>query len=328
MSDFRTTLHSPTYPFEIKHANPLLLLGSCFAENIAEKLQQNKFQSLLNPLGILYNPVSIARALEYLLGNKTFSAANLFYHQDLWHSFDHHGHFSHPDRLTALTKIQQSLQFARNFLADQQRIIISLGSAHVFFHREQERIVANCHKLPSEQFERRRLSLEAIIHPLAKSLGLLSERYAGTEIILTVSPVRHLRDGMVENQRSKATLILAAEALEKQFSNVHYFPAYEWMLDDLRDYRFYETDLCHPNSVAVDYIWNHFKTAFFNPTTESILKKVKSIRLASQHRPFHINTNNHQTFLVQQLQKIAQLEQDYPFLDFSIEKKNLKNQQQ
>ena len=320
MTQFNTAVSIPSYPFSIDYHQQILLLGSCFAEHIAARLTQFKFKTQLNPVGILYNPVSIQHALELIAGRRKCSQDDLFLHQGLWHSFDHHGQFSDPSREVAHAKIQQSLESTRAFLHEPIRIIITLGTAHVFYHRVQKRIVANCHKLESSSFDRYRLSLSEVIQSLKTSLEILKELAPESPVIFTVSPVRHLRDGNIENQRSKATLLLALAEICQQHPLAFYFPAYEILLDELRDYRFYAEDMTHPSSTAINYIWEKFGEALFAPTTRDILDKVVAIVRASLHRPIHPDSTIHQQFLQQQIQKVTSLEKTYPFLDFSAER--------
>ena len=263
MQDFRTHLPLPKYDFGINHSHHVMCLGSCFAENIAQKLQNFKFSTLLNPHGILYNPVSIEKSLNQLRSAHQFSESDLLGHQGLWHSFDHHGQFSMPDQKDTLKKINERLEEGHHFLKNANRLIVTLGTANVFVYKKSGEIVANCHKLPGNEFERKRLKVETIVKKLSPIFSKLKTEKPGLHIITTVSPIRHIRDGLVENQRSKATLLLALDQICADLEFVHYFPSYEILLDDLRDYRFYEADMIHPNEVALNYIWDIFKTAFF-----------------------------------------------------------------
>ena len=320
MQEFRTKISIPPYDFNMKHSDQILCLGSCFAENIAQKLQRNKFDSLLNPFGILYNPWSISKAINLLLKGKPYTQDQLFNNQGLWHSFDYHGAFSHPDKNEALENINTSFATAQSFLKNTNRLIITLGTANVFVYKKTSEIVANCHKIPGNEFERKRLSIKTIVEKLSSAFEQLKHQNPDLQIISTVSPIRHIRDGLIENQKSKATLLLALEKISSNLDFVNYFPAYEILLDDLRDYRFYKVDLIHPSQMAVDYIWNLFKESFFNTETKNLMLEIEKIVSASEHQPIHPNSTQHQSFLTQQLQKIVNLTEKHPFLDFSKEK--------
>lgn len=326
MSTFRTSVSIPPAPFRIGYTNGTLSLGSCFAEQIGQRLARHHFPCCLNPFGIIYNPVSVAEGLQRLLGAGAFSAGDLFFHQGLWHSFAHHGRFSHPDREQALAGMNAALQEGRVFLEKTDRLLLTLGTAHVFRNKETGAVVANCHKLPGDRFVRQRLTVPEILDALGPALEELHRRRPEVGIVVTVSPVRHLRDGLIENQRSKAALLLASDALQREFGYVYYFPAYELVIDDLRDYRFFERDLAHPNAVAVDYVWAAFQQTFFDTPTRELAAEVGRVAEAAAHRPFHPETEEHQAFLRRQLQRIEVLEETYPFLQFQQEKATFRAQ--
>ncbi len=314
MSNFRTVLPIEKASIDINYQSSILCIGSCFTENIGDLLIENKFPTLLNPFGILYNPISIKNSLEIILSKKAYKADDLFLHRDLWRSFDHHGVFAHPDKQKALATINKQLKAARTFLSQTKRLILTFGTANVFVKKSTGNIVANCHKLPNSEFEKRRLSVSEISNELVPILQQLKTQNPALEIIFTVSPVRHIKDGLLENQRSKATLLLAIENITKRLSYTHYFPAYELVLDDLRDYRFFGKDMIHPNEIAINYIWNYFQQTYFSSATMTIFKQVQKIVQASQHRPLHIETDAHQQFVKKQLEKISTFTKQYPFI--------------
>jgi hypothetical protein len=346
MQQFRTTLQPTPSSFTITHQDHILAMGSCFAEHIAQRLQKHKFPTLLNPFGILYNPISIAHSLQWLLSEEHYPRQSLFEHQGLWHSFHHHGRFSAPTQEEAYHQISHHLKQGRQFLQKTNRLILTFGTAHVFEHLESARIVANCHKRPNNEFARKRLTVNQIVtalspifekiqasqpqnpkpktpqppnSPTPKPKTTYSPTHSLTHslsILLTVSPVRHIRDGLIENQRSKAVLLLAIDELCQQFPFVHYFPSYELLLDDLRDYRFYADDLIHPSTMAIDYIWDFFGKTFFPATTQQLNQKIQAINSAIQHRPFHPESEQHQAFLRKQREKLEQLVEQYPDLDW------------
>ncbi len=326
MSNFQTTVPIPDYPFRIGYQSHILSLGSCFAEHIGQRLSSHYFYSLLNPYGILYNPLSIARGLERLLQDAPFRQGELFQHQGLWHSFAHHGAFSHPDPEQALGRMNETYRRTQGFLLTADRLALTLGTAFVFIYRPSGEAVANCHKLPGSAFERRRLSPREVIAALEPILYELKNRQPGLEAILTVSPVRHIRDGLVENQRSKAALLLACGELCRQLPFAHYFPSYEIVMDELRDYRFYAADMIHPSEVAIDHIWQRFGQAFFDESTRRLMQRIGKAVAASRHRPFHLRSEPHQQFVRQQLEIIAQLEREFPFLNMSRERRIFQDQ--
>lgn len=324
MKDFRTTFKIPAFPFSLSHQDKILSIGSCFAENIGHRLNANKFQTLLNPFGILYNPCSVAQALERIFDNKKITEKDILQHNDLWHSRLHHTRFSQANKSSFLEDINADLNAAHVFLKNTNRLVLTLGTAFVWEEKETGFIVANCHKRPQKLFTRRRLNIEEIKENLLAVLQKIKTQCTDLEVIMTVSPVRHTNDGFIENQRSKAALILAIDGLCETENFIHYFPAYELVQDDLRDYRFYGKDMLHPNEVAVDYIWEHFKEVLFTEKTSALLKKIKRIKDAVTHRPFQPQSEAHQSFLRKNLQEITTLKGKYSFLDFEEEEKILK----
>ncbi len=320
---FRTTLVMPVFPFQLHHADQLVCLGSCFAEHIGRRLQSGKFYTELNPFGILYNPVSIAQAIGFLADQRQYAPEDLFLHNECWHSFDHHGAFSGLDAQETAFHINERVKQGGLALRKASTLIITLGSAHVFVLKSNGRIVANCHKLPGSDFDRRRLSVAETIAALSQAIERARQLNPALRVIFTVSPVRHIRDGLVENQRSKATLLLAAADLCSSLPEVYYFPAYELLTDDLRDYRFYESDLIHPNDMAIDYIWQYFHDACFDENTQNLLRRIHAITSAARHRPFFTQTKAHRDFVSRQLDAITELNDQYPELDFSEERRLL-----
>lgn len=319
MKTFRTTLSPAPAPFAVAHSDRLLLVGSCFTEHIGERLAAGKFQTLTNPNGIVYNPASIARLLLALRQPETAAADTVFEHHGLWHSWEHHGRFSHPDRDTALRQIETAHREAATFLRKTNRLLLTLGTSDVFVLRNTQQVVANNHKAPADWFDQRRMGLWETVDALSEALEALRAALPDLRVVLTVSPVRHLRGGMVENQRSKAVLVLACAEVCEQLPFVHYFPAYELLLDDLRDYRFYADDLVHPAAAAVEYIWENFADTFFSDETKNLLAQIAKIRAAAAHRPFHPDTPEHRAFAQQQLQAIEKLTREHPELNFSGE---------
>ena len=326
MNDFRTKIKLPQYSIALHHQHQILTFGSCFAENIGRRLQQLKFQIHNNPFGILYNPIAIINNLQRLLENQAFTADELFENNGIWHSWAHHSSYSNMDKNAALAAIQQNFNQTKSALNKTNRLILTFGTAYVFEYIKTGQIVANCHQIPQKNFRKRILSIDEITSNWLPFLLKLKMQNPDLEVIISVSPIRHLRDGLLENQQSKATLLLVAGALATELPFVHYFPAYEIMMDDLRDYRFYEADMLHPNSVAIDYIWQGFQDSFFDKNTQTLIVAIQKIIAAGQHRPFHPNSSPHQQFLENQTNQIAQLKENFPFLDFTEEIRRLEQQ--
>jgi GSCFA family len=293
---FRTTFPFSPAPIGISHQTPIFAFGSCFAENIARRLERLAFPIQVNLFGILFNPISIAHGLEMLKKKPILTENDLFFQNNLWQSDAFHGRFSKPNLEETLLGMQQNVDLGHDFLQKANRWLLTLGTSTVFVKKFNQQIVANCHKLPAGLFERKRLSIQAIVDAFAPILEEQAAQIADFQTIITVSPIRHLRDSFVENQRSKAVLILAIEALARLYNFVHYFPAYELLLDDLRDYRFYEADMIHPNAQAIDYIFDFFVKTFMNEKTQAILKAVEKYRLRVEHRPFNSESDDYQQF--------------------------------
>lgn len=322
MAIFYTATDIPDNLPRLTQADRLMLLGSCFAANMGSRLQDAKFHCEVNPYGVLYNPHSISAALREMLSGKEYAQEDLFRYRGLWHSAMHHGMFSAEKAEDVLEGINQCLKNARGVLKNgPDCLLITFGTAWVYEEKATGRVVGNCHKLPEREFVRRKLSVEEIVSDYT---SLLSEMWMGNpnlKILFTVSPIRHVRDGMHANQLSKATLLLAIDALQKTFvENVFYFPAYELLLDELRDYRFYAEDMVHPSEVAVRYIWERFSRACFTTEALQIMEESENIRKSLSHKPFYPSSDEYKRFLGQIVLKIDQLNGKYPYLDFQNER--------
>ena len=321
MTQFRTDFKLPSYPFSLSHQNKILALGSCFAENIGEKLTAEKFQILRNPFGIIYNPASIAEVLRRLFHAEGLTDADVFSHGNLWHSRVHHSSFSQASKKLFLENIDEKTEQAIDFSAQIDRLALTFGTAYVWEEKTTGRINTNCHKRPQREFTRRRMSISEMTKSLLPILQKMKERQPTLEVLLTVSPVRHIRDGIIENRRSKAALHLAAEELCTETNFAHYFPAYEIMQDDLRDYRFYAADMLHPNETAAAYIYEKFRAAFFDEETQNLCEKIANIRRAFAHRPFRPDSEAHSIFKEKYRGKARELMNTHPEIDFSEELK-------
>ena len=281
---FRTTFSIDPSEKKYSYAQKSIWMGSCFTENLGNYFQNHCFDFIINPFGILYNPISVAKALSQIQRNYTYTLQDLQHENGLYFSYDHHGRFSDPNPDAVLSNINESIKQTHEMLPNADWLFITLGSAYVFEKIDTEAIVANCHKMPGNLFQRRLLSLSEIIFPLSDSIASLLEQIPDLNIVFTISPIRHWRDGAVNNQRSKALLNVAVHQLVEKFGNVTYFPAYEILMDDLRDYRFYDKDMLHPSSVAVNYIQQKFIDTFIDDPTKDILNDIHKLVNARNHK--------------------------------------------
>jgi hypothetical protein len=316
--DFHLEFSPKPFASLINHRHKLLLIGSCFTENIGSKLKQHKFSVLENPNGILFNPISIATSLISYIENKQYIKEELFYENESWNSWQHHSRFSHPDQNECLRLINQSQKEAHAFLKEADWVLITLGSAFVYELQSKE-VVANCHKVPTDKFNKQPLSIDEVLIALNGTINQLLQFNPKLKIIFTISPVRHLRDGFVENNRSKSTLIQAVHQLISQSDKMFYFPAYELVIDDLRDYRFYAEDMVHPNYAATNYVWDKFVTTCIDEPSQQLMKEINVINAAKNHKPFNPTSSQHKKFLQTNLEKVKKLQNNYSYIDFREE---------
>lgn len=324
---FRTELDIKKLEPSITHKNKLMLVGSCFTENIGEKLRKHKFEIFENPNGILFNPVSASEVIINVIENKVYTEKDLFEWNEGFHSWQHHSRFSGTSIDDALQKINATTEAAHQFLKKADYILITLGSAWVYTLTEKAinatkgTVAANNHKAPNDWFEKRLLRVDQAILVLATMLDKLGAFNPNIKIIFTISPVRHLREGHINNNRSKAVLIQAVHDLLEKLPKLNYFPAYELVIDDLRDYRFYAEDLVHPNYYATQYVWEKFVDACMNEDTKKLMEEIAEIQTAFQHKPFNPSSNQHLNFLKNYFTKTKQLQDQYSFIDFNAELK-------
>jgi hypothetical protein len=322
---FRFEFEVKKLPQPIDHQQKLLLIGSCFTENIGEKLKNYKFTVLENPNGILFNPVSVSEALTDYIEKNQVSAEDLFHYNEGWHSWKHHSRYSGITAQESVEKINRSTAVAHQFLKVTDYVLITLGSSWVYtltekaMNAKKGAVAANNHKAPADWFYRRLMSTEEVLRHLDNVIHRLFLFNPKLKIIFTISPVRHLREGVVENNRSKAVLIQAVHHLVDKFDKLYYFPAYELVIDDLRDYRFYAEDLVHPNYFATQYVWEKFTGACMSEATRSLMEDIHSINLAYAHKPFNAHSEQHKKFLNNFYEKTKELQEKHPYLDFSKE---------
>lgn len=315
------TLDIPKLSKPISYKDKILLVGSCFTEHMSERLAMHKFKVLSNPHGILFNPLSVAESLDSYLDNRQYADSELFYLNELWNSWEHHTRFSHIKKEAALEGINESQAAATAFIKDADWVMITLGSSFQYYLKENGKHVANNHRAPAQLFEKRLLGIDVITEALSVTLSKLFTLNPKAKIMFTISPVRHIRDGVVENNRSKARLIEAVHTLCSKYEQAHYFPAYELVIDILRDYRYYDIDMVHPNYPATSYVWEQFVHACINNDTQKLMQQVQEIVTAKNHRPRFPETEAHQKFMAGYAEKIKGLQRSYPFLELNAELK-------
>jgi hypothetical protein len=314
-------LDIPRLPKPITYTDNILLIGSCFTEHIADRLQHYKFKVLSNPHDILFNPLSVANSLDGYITGRQYKQEELFYLNELWNSWDHHTRFSDIDAQVALQNINTSQAKAREFIKHADWVIITLGSAFQYYLKDSGTPVGNNHRAPAQWFEKKLLSVDQIVNALRHTLQQLFETNPFAQVLFTVSPVRHIRDGVIDNNRSKARLIEAVHVLCEQYDKAYYFPAYELVIDILRDYRFYDIDFVHPNYLATTYVWEHFVKAAITPSIHDVMQQVQEIVTARSHRSRFPGTNAHKQFKESYAEKTIALMNKYPYLDLSAEMK-------
>ena len=315
----KLTLDAKPASHKINYGERLLLMGSCFTENIGLKLQAHLFETLENSHGILFNPVSVQNALMDIIANKKYTELDLFLLNDVWNSWHHHSRFSGVTQTEALDKMNGAIQEAHSYLKSAHHLVITLGSAWLYTLNENVpnhmgMVVANNHKAPANWFTRKLLQPQELLSNLQSLVAALQSFNPNLHIVFTISPVRHLREGLVENNRSKAVLIQAVHDLVSMEKNIEYFPAYEYVIDDLRDYRFYSEDLVHPNYAATQYVWEKLVDTYMSAETQSMMKQVAELQLAFNHKPFFSGSTEHQKFLLSYIEKTMHLMAQCPQL--------------
>lgn len=310
--EWQTKVEVEKPDFGIDYSTPILLLGSCFAENIGEKLLYYRFPADVNPFGIIYNPVSVANALELLLENRPFTYADLKCGAGKWSSWFHHGKFSDTDPERCLQNINERLKISATFLQKADLIMITFGTAWVYENREEGKIVSNCHKFPASDFRRFRLSIESIAGRYEEIITRLRKLNPKIKFLFTVSPIRHFKDGAHGNQLSKSVLLLAIEEIRRKFDGIYYFPSYEIVMDELRDYRYYADDMLHISSGGIAYIWEKFQEKYFSPSVREVMKEIDKINKGFHHRPFEPESDTYRQFLKSLELRLAVLKEKYP----------------
>jgi len=332
--EFMTPIDIKPLPEPISYRDKLLLTGSCFTEHIGQSLADHKFTVLQNPHGILFDPASVCKSLVSYVQQKEYTKEDLFLLNEVWHSWDHHSRFSHIDPQAALDAINASQREAHRFLKEASWIVITLGSSFSYrltaqaggrvsadslLHGSFAPGVANCHRAPAQWFDKHLLEIEETITLLDNCYHQLMHFNPGLRILFTISPVRHLRDGVVDNNRSKARLIEAVHHMVRKFERLYYFPAYELVIDVLRDYRFYDVDMAHPNYQATSFVMEQFAASCIDPATRTVMEEVRKLMIARRHRAFQPATQAHQQFLKNHWEKASQLQAQHPYLHLQEE---------
>lgn len=327
-SKFQTIVDIPAFAWKTGYKELNLFMGSCFTENVGSKLAELKYPVDINPFGILYNPMSVANGLKILLDKKVFNKNDLVENHGLFHSFSHHGRFSASSQNECLNKINSRIKSSSESLQNAGFLFITLGTAWIYRHKTSNNVVANCHKIPAAEFIRERLSVTEIVVKYTAVLNRIWQKNPQLKVVFTVSPIRHWKDGAIENQRSKATLLLAIDQLVSNFGNekCSYFPSYEIVMDELRDYRFYAEDMLHISDVAINHIWDIFEQVLICSESRQISREVSKIVNAVNHRGINKNSKEYRNFLNQFLNKIVELETKLPYLNFELEKEHFKVQ--
>jgi lysophospholipase L1-like esterase len=305
--NFRTNIKLQKEHNQIDYSSKIVLIGSCFSENISNKLSYFKFNTYSNPFGILFNPIAIEKLITNAINTKKYEETAIFNLNERWHCFDAHSNLSEVNKQDLITNLNTSIKKTHKTIKEASHLIITLGTAWVYRHIETDTIVGNCHKIPQKKFLKELLTVEEISASLENIIALIKSENPSISIIFTVSPVRHLKDGFIENMQSKAHLLTAIHQLMNKRKQLFYFPSYEIMMDDLRDYRFYTSDMLHPNETAINYIWEQFQQVWIDENSSAVMKEIDSIQKGLAHKPFNPNSEKNRAFLKKLQQKISSL---------------------
>ncbi|MBR6284956.1 MAG: GSCFA domain-containing protein [Muribaculaceae bacterium] len=313
--EFRTTLRIGENQGLLHHSDALVLMGSCFSDNIGSKLRMAMMTASVNPFGTLYNPLNIAQGVERLIAAEPVPGLSLFHQSGVWNSYDFHSRFSQPDKDHALDTMNTSIINGHQQLRNCQALVVTLGSAMVYRLKSSGLVVANCHKTPQHEFQRGMATMNEMVQALDSMVTHLQAFNPQARIIFTVSPIRHIADGLDVNALSKARLRVAVdEVMAKHPANIYYFPAYEIMNDDLRDYRFYAADMVHPSEVAIEYIWQAFQATYFDDRSAQAIARCERVSKRLQHRPMSTNRDVVERFNADTKAVLKNLYREYPYL--------------
>ena len=317
---FRTQIPISKTNNPIDYNSKIISIGSCFAENMAEKFDYFKFQNETNPFGIIFNSVSIEKIISRIIKKEFYTEKDIFFYNERWHSYEVHSDLSNSDRQELLETLNKAISETYKNLKEATHIIITYGTAWIYKNTESDQIVANCHKVPQKQFSKELLSVEVIQKSIQNTIDLIQVLNPDINFIFTVSPVRHIKDGFAENQLSKSHLFAGLHQVLKthnsEFITHNYFPSYEIMMDELRDYRFYTEDMLHPNQVAIDYIWHKFSENYISEDSISTMQEVSEIQKSLRHRSFNPDSEQHQKFLAKLQQRISSIQEKWAHIKF------------
>jgi hypothetical protein len=319
--EFRTTFSIPPSSRKITYNDPVMFIGSCFASSIGKQFEAGHMPVMINPSGTVYNPVSVCNTLETIISGRDYKMDDLYNNNGIWLSFNHYTDFSSDDPDQTLSRINRQAKDAGRFLSGAHFLFITFGTARVYRWVKTGRIVSNCHKIPAREFSHELLTVNDIVTMWNDQLDSLQSLFPALQVVFTISPVRHWKDGAHASQVSKSVLFLAVEELLKHLSGPGYFPAYELLMDDLRDYRFYDDDLLHPSSEATDYIWNAFTECWFDQRTSDLWKEVNKITKAVSHRITSGRGKEIKIFAEKMISEISKLQSRHAGLDLEKEKK-------
>lgn len=312
-----TNVSIPASPFIISHRDSIMMMGSCFVDNIGNKMTESGFRTMVNPFGVLFNPISIKKSIERIESCSPLTMNDVFYRDDAFNSFHFHSRFAKSDAEEYLSNVNNAITECNERFKEISVLFVTFGTSWIYKLESTGEVVSNCHKWPANTFVRERLSAEQIVSEYTPFISRLLQNKPGLNIVLTVSPIRHFKDGAHDNQLSKATLLLAADALVRSFpDNVYYFPAYEIMMDELRDYRFYADDLVHPSTLAVNYIWKKFSSVVFTEETMALNAEIQDINAELNHRPFNPDSVLYSVFMEGLKAHMSRLKKIYPYISF------------
>ena len=318
--NFRTQIPISKLQNPIDYNSQIISLGSCFAENMAEKFEYFKFPNIVNPFGIVFNVVSIEKIISRIVNQELFTEIDIFFHNELWHCYEIHSDLSHENKDVFLENLNQILKSTNQKISNSTHFIITYGTSWVYRNIETNEIVANCHKMPQKHFSKELVPIETTQKSIETTILLIRSINKNVTFIFTVSPVRHIKDGFIENNVSKAILLQSVyRLLESETANrqsATYFPSYEIVLDELRDYRFYKQDMLHPNSIAIDYVWERFAETSISRTSISIMNEVETIRKMISHKSFNLHSFKNQEFKIKIQEKINQFRLKNPQIIF------------
>lgn len=300
----------------INYESDILLLGSCFAEHIGEKLKYYKLKNLSNPFGILFHPLAIKNLLSHAINKREFSEADIFFHNEQWHCFDTHSDMDSASKEVLIQTLNQQRRLLFEQLQKSTHVILTLGTAWVYRFLKTDKVVANCHKVSQKEFSKELFSVIEVVEILLETTSLIKKINPKCKILFTVSPVRHLKDGFVENTRSKAHLIAAIHQVLEIEGECFYFPSYELVIDELRDYRFYNEDMLHPNPIAINYIWQKFQEVWFTEDAISFSKRIETVQKSLNHKPFNPESEAHKIFLENLVYEKNQIKALFPHISF------------